>query len=349
MKTLHTLLLFIFCLSFASLLQAQEASDARLKEIADKAVKDTFGWTVGGGLGLDFAGMGLLNPKVGSGGNRIGLGGLGTLFANRKEDKWFWNNAVSLQLSTQRLGKTSTNQVNGFQKNLDVARLTSRYGHKIGSGKWYVAADFFAQTLLLKTYSSNYLKPISDEDRVVAKFLSPVQITFSPGIDYKPSDHLSFFYSPVGMQLIYVSDDAIAATGVHGNDVTRADDGSITTYKKSFFGVGSEFKAAYTNKYYGDRLAITSGLRLFSNYLKEPQNVDVLFSNNISIALFKGLSLELLGEYFYDHDVRVQKDVNDDGIYEVIINPDGTTSGADRLGRGGQMTGAFLIKYSKIF
>ncbi len=348
MKALQTLLPVLFLLTF-TVSKAQEAGDGRLKEITGMAAKDTLGWTIGGGVGLDLSGMGLLNPKVGSGGNRIGLGGLGTIFANRKEDKWFWDNGFSLQLSAQRLSKTSVNQSTGFQKNLDVVRLTSRYGHKLGNDKWFVAADFFAQTLLLKTYASNYLSPINNTDRIVARFLSPVQITLSPGIDYKPNEHLSFFYSPTGLQLIYVASDSIARTGVHGNDVTRDATGSITSYKKSFLGLGSEFKAAYNNKYFGNRLSVTTGLRLFSNYLKEPQNVDVLFSNNFSIAIFKGLSLDLLGEYFYDNDVKVQKDVNGDGYYEVTINADGTTSGPDRLGRGGQWTGAFLLKYSKIF
>lgn len=342
MKAFQTLFALFILLTVITRSYAQETAPATPPQ-------DTSSWTIGGGIGLDLAGMGLLNPKVGSGGNRIGLGGLGTLFANRKEDKWFWDNGLSLQLSTQRLGKTSANQSSGFQKNLDVLRLTSRYGHQLAGGKWFVAADFFAQTLLLKTYSSNYLTPVNDNDRVVAKFFSPVQVTLSPGINYKPDAHLSFFYSPSGIQLIYVADDSIARTGVHGNDVTRGANGSITEYKKSFLGLGSEFKAAYNNKYFGDRLSVTTGLRLFSNYLKEPQNVDVLFSNNFSILLFKGLSLDLLGEYFYDHDVKVQKDVNGDGVYEVTVNGDGTTSGPDRLGRGGQWTGAFLIKYNMIF
>lgn len=90
-------------------------------------------------------------------------------------------------------------------------------------------------------------------------------------------------------------------------------------------------------------------MRLFSNYLDHPENVDVLFTNNFSIMIFKGLSLDLLGEYFYDNDVLVQKDVNKDGIYEVKVNSDGTTTGPDRIGRGGQLTGAFLLKFSKIF
>ncbi len=346
MKSFFYLPLLLLC--FQSNLFAQ-AGDDRLKEISTMAKKDDTGWTKGGGLGFDLAGMGIMNPKVGAGGTRIGLGGLGTFFANKKTEKSYWNNGASLQISAQKLGRTDPAQKSGFQKNLDILRLTSRYGYKLGSDKWFIALDGFAQTLLLKTYASNYLSPVDADDKVVAKFLSPVQLTISPGIDYKPTPHLSFFYSPCGIQAIFVADDTIASRGIHGNKVTRDPDGQISKYSKSFFGLGSEFKAGYNNKYLDDRLSVTSNLRLFSNYLDNPGNIDVLFTNNFSIMIFKGLSLDLLGEYFYDNDVLVQKDNNGDGIYQVKINSDGTTTGPDRLGRGGQLTGAFLLKFSKIF
>jgi hypothetical protein len=327
MKSIQTLVIAALLLNL-NILNAQEAGDARLKEVSDLAKKDTFGWTTGGGLGLDLAGMGLINPRVGGGGGRFGLGGLGTLFANRKEDQWFWNNAFSLQLSAQKLRSADPTLPKGFLKNLDVLRLTSRYGRKIGSDKWFAAADFFAQTLLLKTYQSNYLSAVNEQDRVVAKLFSPMQVTFAPGIDYKPNEHLSFFYSPCGIQYILVADDSIAALNIHGNDEG----------KNTFFGLGSEFKAAYNNKYWGGRLSVTNGLRLFSNYLDKPQNIDVLFTNNFSIAIFKGLSLDLLGEYFYDNDVKVQKNFGSEDPAKLPYN-----------GLGGQWTGAFLLKYSKIF
>lgn len=325
---LQTLLLACFFFSFSQVF-SQEASEARLKEVADMAKKDTFGWTTGGGLGLDLAGMGIANPRVGSGGGRFGVGGLGTLFAKRKEDKWYWDNAFSLQLSAQKLRSSDASLPRGFLKNLDVLRLTSRYGRKISSNdKWFAAVDFFAQTLLLKTFQSNYLTAVNDSDRVVAKFLSPLQVTFAPGIDFKPNPHLSFFYSPCGIQYILVSDDNIAALNIHGNEAG----------KNTFLGLGSEFKAAYNNKYFNDRLSVTNGLRLFSNYLDGPQNVDVLFTNNFSIAIFKGLSLDLLAEYFYDNDVKVQKNFGSEDPAKLPYN-----------GRGGQATGAFLLKYSAIF
>lgn len=314
----------------------------RLKEISTMPATDSLGWNFGGGLGLDLAGMGILNPRVGSGGSRLGLGGLSTLFANRKADKWFWNNSFSLQISAQRLGKTKPSQPTGFQKNLDVVQINSRYGYQLGSDKWFFAVDGTARTLLLKTYASNYLSPINAEDVVVSKFLAPLQATVSPGIDYKPNPHLSVFYSPCGIQYILVNDKTIADRNIFGNERGQ----------NYFLGLGSELKVAYTNKYYGDRLSVTSGLRFFSNYLKEPQNIDVLFNNTFSIMIFKGLSLDLVGEYLYDHDVLVIKDVNGDQIYNVQFDAAGMvdpTKSDDRLGHGGQITGGFFLKYSRIF
>ncbi|MEO6038254.1 MAG: hypothetical protein ABIQ93_07575, partial [Saprospiraceae bacterium] len=103
---------------------------------------------------------------------------------------------------------------------------------------------------------------------------------------------------------------------------------------------GSNLVIKYTNKYFKDRIAAASTLSLYSNYLKNPQNVDVLWTNNIGIGLGKGFSLDLLGELNYDDDVAIIRDRDGDGYYNVAL--DGTS-------KGPQITGAFLLKYSKIF
>lgn len=330
---------------------AQEANDARLKEINSKVKIDTtLGWKYAAAAGLDLGGTKIFNPKVGAGNSRLGIGGLGSIIAKRKGARSFWDNQFSMQFGVQELGRTAPTQPTGFQKNLDILRLQSRYGYDISSDKkWFAAIDFFGQSQIMSTYASNFLRPINGEDRVVSKFFSPFWMTLSPGLNYRPNKHWSFFYSPVAVQYILVSDDNIAATGVHGNRVTRDGAGRIIDYQNYFLGLGSEVKAAYARKFWEDRLAATSSLRLFSNYLYQPQNIDILFTNTLDIQIFKGLALSLIFEYFYDHDVLTMVDVNKDGIYNVVVNSDGTTSGDDRLGRGGQTIGAFLLKYSFIF
>jgi len=347
-KFFLTLIAFVFLLCGLS---AQEASDARLKEINSIVKLDTtLGWKYAAAAGLDLGGTKIFNPKVGAGNSRLGIGGLGSIIAKRKGVRSFWDNQFSMQFGVQELGRTTPTQPTGFQKNLDILRLQSRYGYDISKDKkWFAAADFFGQSQLMSTYASNFLRPINAEDRVVSKFFSPFWMTLSPGLNYRPNKHWSFFYSPAAIQYILVSDDNIAATGVHGNRVTRDESGRITEYQNYFLGLGSEVKVAYARKFWEDRLAATSSLRLFSNYLYQPQNIDILFANTLDIQVFKGLSISLIFEYFYDHDVLTMVDVNKDGIYNVAISPDGTTTGDDRLGRGGQSIGAFLLKYSFIF
>lgn len=307
-----------FCL-FLGPLQGQDQTEAV-----------RYGWTPGGSIGLDLSGIGIVNPRVGSGANRFGLGAVCALFANKKEEKSYWENKLDLQLSLQRLGKTKPTDATGFQKNLDLLRLTSRAGRKLRNDKLFFAVEGLVQSLLLKTYASNYLSAQNAEDKVIAKFLSPIELRLSPGLDYRPNAHYSIFYSPVSLRLIYVADDSIAALNIHGND----------RGKNSSFQVGSNLVLKYNNKYFQDRVSALSALSLYSNYLKNPQNVDVLWTNNISISLWKGFSLDLLGELNYDDDVAIIRDRDGDGYYNITL---------DGASKGPQITGAFLLKYSKIF
>ena len=318
-----------------------QAGNDRLKEVAAMAIQEEKpGWNFGGGIGLDLAGTGIVNPRVGGGANRFGIGGLGTLIANKKADNYFWNNQLSLQFSAQKLGRTSLSQPAGFQKNLDILRLTSTFGRKISGDKWYLSADLLAQSQLLRTYNSNYLSPIDATDIEVSNLLSPLLIQCSPGLTYKPNPHLSLQYSPVALRVIYVANDALAALDIHGNKVERDAAGNIVEVKNTFLGLGSELVGRYNNKYFNDKLSVSNSLRLFSNYLDGPQNIDVLFTNNFSLQLFKGLSLDLLGEIFYDQDMKMNIDANNNNIYG---------DAGDRQAPATQLTGAFLLKYSKIF
>ncbi len=333
MRFLSTFLLLVF-LPLSSLF-AQDAP------VAAEPAAPT--WKFTGGIGFDLSGLGIINPRVGGGTGRFGLGGLGTFSANRTGAKSFWNNQATLQLAIQKQSRTSLSQPSGFQKNLDILRLASTYGYKISGDKWFASADLLAQTQLLRTYKSNYLKPVTLDgkpDIVVSNILSPLLIQFSPGITYKPNTHLTLQYSPVAVRFIFVADDSLALLDIHGNEVNRDAGGIITDFKNYFLGLGSELVTRYENKYFNDRLSVTSSLRLFSNYLKDPAAVDVLFTNNFSIQIYKGFSLDLLGELFYDQDVKMNLDSNDNGIF----GDDG-----DRQAPAAQLTGAFMLKYNVIF
>lgn len=311
-------------------LPAQETIDSAALEIPKN-------WTSGGGLGFDFAQLVLINPKVGSGSNRIGFGGLVNLFANYKKTKFAWDNSASIQLGAQRIGGKNS----PFEKSIDIFRLTSRASFRPGEGKLYGAVEADMMTLLLPTYVGNVLKPEDENENPIAKFFSPVQILISPGVEYKANDHLSFLYSPVALKLIYVADDSIAALNVHGNEPG----------KNHFLQLGSNLKARYSNILLKERLNWTSTFDLYSNYLQKPENIDVFWTNDLGLTIVKNLSINLATQLFYDDDVNVQVDLDDDGILgedapDVNLPPDKQRR---ELRPGVNFTEALLIKYNLIF
>jgi hypothetical protein len=316
MKALFTLILAILCLQTTSFAQ----TEAPKTEAPPKV------WTVGGSFGLDLTGLGLINPKLGAGGNRIGFGGLINIFANEKKAKYFWNNSGALQLAAQRIGGKDKD----FQKNLDVLRLGSRFGYSIIGEKLFAAIDGTAESQLLPTYSGNILNGV--DSNLLSEFLAPARFAIAPGIDFKPTKNLSFFLSPASFNLIYVGNDKLAALAGQplGNEAG----------KNNRFQLGYSLKGQYVNKYFKDRLAVSSKFAWFADYKKKLTG-NVLWQNALDIQIFKGLTLGLFGDIFYDHFTQVQ----------VLDIPEGTAPDAlgPYLGLKPSLTGGFLLKYNTLF
>ncbi len=324
MKSKLTIVFFFLLSSFAF----GQAGNDRLAEIQKAIVKDGEGWVRGAGIGLDFAQLAMINPRFGSGENRLGFGGLGNVFANYKKDRIYWLNRASLQLSIQKIGVSS----NPLQKNLDRLVLGSKVGRKFND-KWAAAVDVEIESQLTPTYEGNILKPVNGE-ALIAKFFSPATIRLSPGIDYFASPHLTFFFSPAALKMIYIADQGIADRGTFG---TQANDNGIG-FKKSDVQFGATLKGIYNNKYFGDKLAVNSVLDLYSNYLRNPQNIDVNWHNDLSWNIWKGLALNLVVDVLYDDDIFVQVDRNSNKIYE-----------PGEQGKRATIIQALLIKYNLVF
>lgn len=323
MKLVLLILLFIPMLTFA------QAGDDRLKELQEATKKEGEGWKTGGALGLDFAQLSMINPRIGSGDNRIALGGLGNIFSNYSKGKTSWNTNLSVQLAVQQLAG------NDWQKSLDLLRLNSKYAYQTNNEKWAYATLLTFETLTMPSYPNNFLKKQQESDLIQAKFLSPARLEFSPGIDYKPSSTWSFFLSPISYKLIYVGNQDIANLGLHGTKLKN--DNIPGIFEKSFQQAGARLVGAYKDMFFREKIVYSSRLDLFSNYLNTPQNIDVLWQNDLGWQIWKNFSLNFLLEAFYDHDILVQVKRPSETL------PDGQT------GRRLSWTQALLLKYNILF
>ncbi|MCB9313065.1 MAG: DUF3078 domain-containing protein [Lewinellaceae bacterium] len=319
----------LFVLALPFFINAQ-AGDDRLKELQEASKKEGDGWVTGGAIGLDFAQLMMANPRVGSGDNRIAFGGLGNLYANYTNGRHTWSNNASLQLAVQKLADID------WQKSLDVLRVNSQYGYKTKNEKWSIAGLLTFESLTMPTYPGNFLKAQEETAMAQAKFLSPFRLELSPGIQYKPDAHFTFFFAPASYKLIYVADQEIADLGIHGTKLVDDNDPTLG-YEQAFHQLGARLNAVYTNKYFNDKIAFSSKLDLFSNYLNNPQNIDVLWQNDLGWQIWKSLSLNFLLEAFYDHDINVLVKRPSDTL------PDG------QLGKRISWTQALLLKYNYVF
>ncbi len=323
----QTNLLFILAFLMASTATfAQTDAEKSTKAAQEAQAKATIGWKKGGSLGLDMSGLGLVNPRLGAGSNRFGFGGLLNLFAAHKGEKTFWDNNFSMLLSSVRIGGKD----NPFQKNSDILRLNSRYGYNIIKDKLYFAIDGAAESQLLPTYTGNLLD--GPDANLLSEFLAPIRLGLAPGLDFRPNSHLKFFFSPAGLNFIYVGNDALAQLAGQplGNEIN----------KNNRTQLGYLAKAEYTNKYFGDRVAFLSRVGWFADY-RQNLNGNVLWQNAMDIQIFKGLALNIFGDLFYDHFSKAIVKEIPEGTAPTAIEP--------FLGLNSSYTGGFLIKYNRIF
>lgn len=322
----------------------------------DEAEPPAEGWERGAGLGLDFAQLLQINPRQGAGQNRLGFGGAFNGFANYKMGRRAWDNSVLWQFGMQRLGsgvvaQGSTDAI-PFQKAIDELRLNSKYGIQAKEdSKLFWTANFTFVSQVLPTYQydedptnfpnvpGNFLTDFQDRGvPPLSQFLAPATTTFAVGIDYKPNDNFSVFFSPIASKFILVLDDEIAARGVHGNPVSgTAVGGFFPEFDKVDSQFGAQLQLIYKQPFRGEKGNFQSNLNLYSNYLRNPENIDVDWANALSYELFKNFNLQLLVNVFYDDDVRVQITDND------------FPNGINGLGKRVSVTQQLLLTYSRTF
>lgn len=307
------------------------------------------GWEFGAGLGFDFAQLLQINPKQGAGQNRLGFGGATSFFAKLNQNRTSWESTAAWQFGIQRLGAGIVAQGTDqapipFQKAIDELRIASKYGYRTSeTSKWLFAANGTFVSQIAPTYQGtesypgNFLTDVFETGQTpLSKFLSPATATLSIGMDYQPNENWSFYYSPLGAKWIIVANDDIAALGVHGNPVTK-EDGTVVAFENVDAQLGSLLRAGYNNTFLDEKITFSSALLLYSNYLRNPQNIDVDWTNQIDLAIVKNLSISVLANIFYDDDVRVQ------------ITDYDFPNGVSGLGKRVSFTQQLLIKYAIVF
>ncbi len=280
-----------FLLIAFGLLVHANAQDQRIKDLrsaTEREIKkdpaDTIlkTWRTGGIYGINVSQGSLSNWAAGGDDFSLSVNSVLSVFAFYKKDRHSWDNTLDFNL-----GYVKTTSL-GSRKNDDRIDILSKYGYAL-TKKLNVAGLFNFRSQFFKGYTyTDDLKDLS------SNFLSPAYVLLSPGFDYKPIDGLSIFVSPATVRWTIVKDDSLSARGLYGVDPGK----HLNTEIGAFASI-NYFKAFNPIVTYKGRLD------LFSNYRSNPQNVDVYFTNLLSVKLSKVLALTWSVDMIYDDDVRL--------------------------------------------
>ena len=288
------ILISIVAALFVVSLFAQDKTVQELKNEANKEIKkdanDTIPktWKVGGIYNLNFNQAALSNWSAGGDKSSLSLSTFLNMHAYYKKGKHVWDNTLDLAY-----GFVNTTSL-GTRKSDDRMDLLSKYGYEVGKN-WYISGLFNFRS----QFAKGYAYPANLPKQVTSDFLAPAYILLAPGLNYKPNDEFSFFISPATARWIIVHNDSLASVGAFGVD----------SGKNSRFQFGAFATISY-NKKISASAVYTGRLDLFSNYLHNPQNISVNWTNILAVKISKLLSMSLTVNMIYDNDI---KSVNADG------------------------------------
>lgn len=242
-------------------------------------------WKTKGNASLLFNQSTFDNWLAGGENNISGIVGVNYDFNYKKED-WSWDNKV---IASYGLVKTRTSSF--AKKTDDRLELNSLLGKKVKeNSNWFYSGFLNFKTQFTKGYVYGKDPNGAEIRDEYTNFLSPAYLSFGPGLLWKKSDNLKVNLSPATSKLTFV-------------------DKNFTLPDEAYFGVKEGKSMRYelgfnASAYYKlDVLAnvtFENILNLYSNYLEDPQNVDIDYQLNIVMKINKYLSTNLSFQTIYD-------------------------------------------------
>ena len=223
-----------------------------------------------------------------SGGERflIGINGILNYTLHHQKGKYSKDTYIDIEL-----GAVEAASFKKFRKTTDRLDFTIEMDHSTGNKHIFYGLLFNLNTQLLGGH--NYALPDSNK---TSGFLSPGKFLLAPGIDLKnqkPESYFSFFISPLTFRWVTKLEDDFYHASKFGVDSAR----KVNTEIGAYISIHYNVKFSKTTGYIGR-------FDLFSNYKRNPQNVDLLMNNLLTINISNVFAANILLDVLYDDDIK---------------------------------------------
>lgn len=252
------------------------------------------GWKRLGNASILFNQAAFNNSWTTGGINSIALDLNASYDLNYLKGDWTWDNKFIAAYGRARIDGSDS------QKTNDRFQINSLLGKK-AFGYWSYSFfgnlltqfdDGIAPSTVKAQLANGQTVDVLDPDAPKnSQLFSPAFIQFGPGMLWKKSDNLKVNIAPATSKLILVNGQFTengSSFGVEQGDTSRYELGA---------GLQGYYKLNVIKN-----LSMENILNLFSNYLEQPENVDIDYIMNLVLKVNKYISTNLTFQAVYDHN-----------------------------------------------
>ena len=259
-------------------------------------------WKIGGDASLTVGQTALVNWSAG-GVSSFSLNGLVNFHADYQKNKLLWTNNLIMAYGMYQ------EKDDDRKKSDDKIDFTSNFGYEMRKNWYYsVTAGFKSQ------FDKGF--PEDQDTLYNSNWLAPAYATLGLGLTYQPSENLQLIIAPATYRMTIVNNTRLADAGEYGLDGAEYEVINDSTTKLVKHGPKLRHEFGFNLKFMwkvtiAKNIDFQTNLELYSNYLENPQNVDVYWDNYFTFTINNWLSAQLTTSLIYDDDIMItDKDGN---------------------------------------
>ena len=173
----------------------------------------------------------------------------------------------------------------------DRIELASKLGYRLKDKGALTALGSF-RTQMAPGFAA--VNGVPDPSQVTSRFMAPGYLVVALGLDLKPTPTTTVFLAPFTSKSTYVLDDSLSAAGMFG----------VAPGEQARHEVGGYIRLGLKEQV-TENVTYAVRLDLFSNYLEEPEAVDIFSDHVLTLKVNDWLSTTLGLTLIYDKDVEL--------------------------------------------
>jgi hypothetical protein len=181
------------------------------------------------------------------------------------------------------------------RKTSDRLEFNSIAGKQLQDSNWFYSLFLNFRTQITKGYKFGEDAETGETTRTeYTNFLSPAYLQFGPGMMWKKSENFYVNIAPATGRMVFVDKDFTSGPGYVDGDYFGVD-----ANKAMRFELGASV-SGYAKFEVIENVTMENLLNLHSNYLEDPQNVDIDYTMNMKMKINDYLSTNLIFQAIYD-------------------------------------------------